>query len=174
MSQPVTFCDPDIDVNRMLDEFHHNLAALIERHAPLKKVSQKNLKLKSKPWINDKIQKLIKYRDRLSHKFKKSRSKNDEYLYKKVHNRVIAENRKSKTNYFHSYFTKYHGNMKMFWSRIKSIVCPKKSGFYHVSSLKDSQGNDTNDPKKMANLLDKFFVHISQTFYDYIIIIIII
>ena len=49
VSQPVTFSDPDIDVNRMFDEFHDNLAALIEHHAPLKKVSQKNLKLKSKP-----------------------------------------------------------------------------------------------------------------------------
>ena len=56
--------------------------------------------------------------------------------------------------------------MKMLWSGIKLIVCPKKSGFYHVSSLKDSQGNDTNDPKKMANLFDKFFVHISQKIND--------
>ena len=44
VSQLVTFSDPDTDVNRMSDEFHDNLAALIERHAPLKKVSQKNLK----------------------------------------------------------------------------------------------------------------------------------
>ena len=35
-----------------------------------------------------------------------------------------------------------------------------------MSSLKDSQGNDTNDPKKMANLFDKFFVHISQKIND--------
>ena len=49
VSQPVMFSDPDIDVNRMSDEFHDNLAAQIERHAPLKKVSRKNLKLKSKP-----------------------------------------------------------------------------------------------------------------------------
>ena len=162
VSQPVTFSDPDIDVNRMIDNFHDSLAVLIERHAPLKKVSQKNLKLKSKPWINDKIQKLNKYRDRFSRKFKRTRSKNDEYLYKKFRNRVVAENRKCKINYFHSYFAKHHGNMKMLWSGIKSIVCPKKSGFYHVSSPKDSQGNDANDPKKMANLFDKFFVHISQ------------
>ena len=45
VSQPVAFSDLDIDVNRMFDEFHDNLAALTERHAPLKKVSQKNLKL---------------------------------------------------------------------------------------------------------------------------------
>ena len=82
VSQPDRFSDLDIDVNQMFDEFHDNLAALIECNAPLKKVSQKNLKLKSKPWINDNIQKLIKYRDRLSHKFKRTQSKNDEYLYK--------------------------------------------------------------------------------------------
>ena len=112
MNQPVTFSDPNIDVNGMFDEFHDNLAAHIECHAPLKKVSQKNLKLKSKPWINDKIHKLT-YRYRLSRKFERTRSKNDEYLYKNFRNRVAAENRKSKDNYFHSYFTKHHGHMKM-------------------------------------------------------------
>ena len=80
VSQPGTFSDPDIDVNRMFDEFHDNLAAPIERHAPLKKVSRKNLKLKSKHWVDDKIKKLIKYRDRLSRKFKTIRSNNDEYF----------------------------------------------------------------------------------------------
>ena len=82
VSQPVTFSDPDIDVNGMFDEFHDNLPAHIECHAPMKKVSQKNLEPKSKPWINIKIQKLITHRDRLSRKFKRTRSKNDEYLYK--------------------------------------------------------------------------------------------
>ena len=56
--------------------------------------------------------------------------------------------------------------MKMLWSGIKSIVCLKKSGFYHVSSLKDSQGNDINDPKKMADLFNKFFVYVSQKIND--------
>ena len=59
--------------------------------------------------------------------------------------------------------------MKMLWSGIKSIVCSKKSGFYHVSSLKDSQGNDINDPKKMENLFNKFFVHVSQKINDEIL-----
>ena len=43
VSQPVTFSDPDIDVNGVFDEFHNDLAAHIERHAPVKKVSQKTL-----------------------------------------------------------------------------------------------------------------------------------
>ena len=37
VSHPATFSDPDIDVNRMFDEFHDNLAAQIERHVPLTK-----------------------------------------------------------------------------------------------------------------------------------------
>ena len=53
---------------------------------------------------------------------KRTRSKNDEYLYKKFRNRVVAENRKSKTNYFHSYFTKYHGNMNQSSDILLSIM----------------------------------------------------
>ena len=54
----------------------------------------------------------------------------------------------------------------MLWSGIEPIVCPKKSGFFHVSPIKVSQGNDINDPKKMANLFNKFFVYVSQKIND--------
>ena len=35
-----------------------------------------------------------------------------------------------------------------------------------MSSLKDSQGNDTNDTKKMVNLFNNFFIHISKKIND--------
>ena len=43
VSEPVTFSDPDIDVDGMFDDFHDNLAAHIERHTQLKKFHRKTL-----------------------------------------------------------------------------------------------------------------------------------
>ena len=77
--------------------------AVIE-HAPLKKVNKKQVKLKTKPWVNRYIQKLIKYRNKLLRKLRKSHSKKTEELYKKFRNRVVSENRKSKIDYFNTYF----------------------------------------------------------------------
>ena len=61
----------------------------------LKKVTLKQLKLRSKPWIDSHIQKLIKHRDRLLRKLRKTLCYTTEELYKKFRNRVVSENRKS-------------------------------------------------------------------------------
>ena len=57
---------------------------MVESHVPTKKMTKKDIKLHSKPWITPKIVKLIKYRDRLKRKMIKRRSLDNEYLYKKI------------------------------------------------------------------------------------------
>ena len=49
----------------MFSKFFTILSDCVDRHVPLKKMSKKSLKFKTKPWISTRIQKLIAYRDRL-------------------------------------------------------------------------------------------------------------
>ena len=57
---------------------------------PFKKMNKKDLELQSKPWINSKILRIIKYRDKLKRKLNKKFTHNNEYLYKKFKNLVVA------------------------------------------------------------------------------------
>ena len=89
---------------------------------PVKKINKKDLKLHSKPWLNPKIQRLIKYRDNLLRKLNGNFSYNTEYLYKTFRNRIVNELRSSKIKYYHQYFTDHKSNMKKLWSGIKYII----------------------------------------------------
>ena len=71
------------------------------------------------------IKKQVKHRDKLLRKLKKSHSENTEELHKKFRNRVVSENRKSKINYFDTYFQANKSNMKNLWTDIKSIINTK-------------------------------------------------
>ncbi len=53
------------DPNLLMGDFVWRLDGCTERHAPMKKLSPHEIKLKIKPWINRDIQKLIKVRDKL-------------------------------------------------------------------------------------------------------------
>ena len=91
---------------------------LVKTHAPLKKLSKRDIKFRNKPWINGKIQKMMRIRDRL---FRNLRLNNDQSLkdlYKKFRNRVSDSLRESKASYFYNYFQKNSNNMKQLWSGI--------------------------------------------------------
>ena len=85
-------------------------------------MTAKEIKLRSKPWINLEIIKLIKYRDRLKRKMKRKFTIENEYLYKKFRNRVANELKASRKLYYHKFFEEHKCNMKMLWSGIRSII----------------------------------------------------
>ena len=53
------------NINNQFNDFHWRLDECMNRHAPIKKLSPGEIKLKSKPWITDKIKKMIKFRNKL-------------------------------------------------------------------------------------------------------------
>ena len=128
----------------------------VESRVPKKKVTRRGLKLRSKPWIGSKIQKLMYLRDKLFNKANKNPTSSNKYLYRKFRNCVVAEQRQSKMKYFQNYKT----NMKMLWSGIRSIVTVKKnSNTFHISHLLINDSRES-DPTKMANIFNQYFVNV--------------
>ena len=128
--------DENIDINHKFNSFYEKVHATVVQHVPLKKVNHKQLKLRSKPWVNLHIQKLIKHRDRLLHKLRKSHSKATEELYKKFRNRVVSENRKSKIKYYESYFQSNKSNIKSLWKRYQEYHQHQSQKYYskHITA----------------------------------------
>ena len=58
--------DDNVSVDDKFTSFYEGVSSLVDKHVPSKKMTRKEIKLQSKPWINFKITKLIKYRDRLN------------------------------------------------------------------------------------------------------------
>jgi len=55
----------DNDINQMFDSFYSVVNATIDKHVPLKKLSKREAKFKSKPWITQGIGKSIKTKNKL-------------------------------------------------------------------------------------------------------------
>ena len=106
--------ETDLNINSKFDTLYEKVHETAIKHVPLKKVTLKQLKLRSKPWIDSHIQKPIKHWDRLLHKFRKTHCNTTEELYKKFRNIVVSENRKSRIKYFDDYFRSNKSYIKSF------------------------------------------------------------
>ena len=58
------------NVHNLFKDFYSKLEGFVNRHAPLKKLSTKVIKIKNKPWLNAEILKMIKNRNKVFHKKK--------------------------------------------------------------------------------------------------------
>ena len=152
----------DLDVNNKFDRFLKDLNTLTNQHAPIKRRSRKEMKLKDKPWINNRILKMMRIRDRILQKMKKQQTPDNVKLYKKFRNRVSNELKESKARYFHTYFSTNSQNMKKLWSGIKTIISHKSSTSSSINKIKDKDGNVTSDPSKMSNIFNDFYVNVAD------------
>ena len=105
--------------NDQYNLFHDDLLSNINKHAPLKPITKKMYKQRFKPWITKGILKSISVKNKYYKKFLKTRSpiiyKNYKY-YRDLINHLI---RKSKKNYYASYFEKLKKTVKNFDRELK-------------------------------------------------------
>ena len=120
------------------------------------------MKLKDKPWINNRILKMMRIRDRILQKLKKQQTHDNFKLYKKFRNRVSNELKESKVRYFHNYFSINSQNMKKMWSGIKTIISHKSSTSASINKIKGKDGNVTSDPSKISNIFNDFYVNVAD------------
>jgi len=93
------------DVNKSFSRFYKNINCLINKHAPLKDVSKRRLKLLTKPWLTKGIRRSIRVKDNLF--FNSNWNK-----YKQYRNKLTALICLSKQKYYHNFFNSNIKNMR--------------------------------------------------------------
>ena len=119
-------------------------------------------KLRARTWINGRILKMMRLRDKIFRSLRKDNADDKKSLYKKLRNRVTLEWKNSKTAYFKNYFLANKQNMKPLWSGIKSIISVKTSTSSSVKKIKDKKGNVTSDPMLTSNIFNDYFVNVAK------------
>lgn len=86
--------------NGKFDLLYDEVDSACKVHVPKKRLSKKEVKISSKPWITKEIFAKMKHRDNLYSKLLKSKQPNPNlyYLNKKFRNRVDKDMKDSKTN----------------------------------------------------------------------------
>ena len=154
------------DTNESFNSFLYNFNKLLDNHIPLKKISNKNFKLKFKPWITTGILKSLKKRRDFHNRFIRAKNiENKQELYscfKKYRNMLVTLIRKSKENYFSKYFSDNVKNLRQTWKGIRNIIEMKKNTDSSPTSIiKD--GKSVTDPSEIASLFNSYFSSIGET-----------
>ena len=129
---------------------------------PLIKCTKKESRLKMKPWINHRIQKMMEVRDRLLRKMKKNRNEANDRFYKTFRNLVINELKKSKKEYFQNYFATNIKYMKKIWTGTNSIISRKSFAHSSIDVIQDVSGKVITDPAQMSYVFNWFLVNVSD------------
>ena len=148
------------DVNHQFNDFYFKLAGCVERHAPIKKLSPKEVKLKHKPWISRELIKMIKIRNKL-HRRKKHQTNNEniKILYTLFRNRVNREMKKSKRDHYNKYFENNGKDVKKTWDGIRSIINIRNHVQSSITQLKVKESLITN-PKRIVEEVNNYFVNV--------------
>ena len=148
------------DANALANDLRWRLDGCVERHAPLKKLPDKEVKRRLNPWMTNKILKIMAVRDRLFAR-KKREPENLTVLnaYKRVRNKVSNEIKKAKNTHYKKYFVSHCNNIKKTWEGIRKIINPGKQVGYGISQL-NIKGKIIDDPKAIAAGINDFFVNV--------------
>ena len=118
------------DVNSIFSSFYNKFNKLVNKHAPMKTISDRKAKQFSKPWITKGLRKSI----RVKNKFYVSGGR---AKYKMYRNKICTLTRISKQQYYTKFFNDNLTNMKKTWEGINSILSRKSNNSKPVSFIQD-------------------------------------
>ena len=144
------------NVNKLFSSFYNKLDKLVNKHAPRKRLTKRDIKKFSKPWITTEIKQSIKERNRLL-----SQGKHEEYKY--YRNKIVTLIRASKKKYYLEYFESNLNNMKNTWAGINNLINKKRKNSCKITALKnDETGQIIREPSALPNVLNKYFASIGH------------
>ena len=117
------------DPNQACKQFYDTINFHLDEFAPYRKLTRKELELTQKPWITNSILKKCKQRNALLKKISKSTNQASSAIlrsdYKALRNEITAEKRRSKKEYFTTYFETNKNKTSEIWKR------DQRSSKYH-------------------------------------------
>jgi hypothetical protein len=147
-------------VNESINFFLKTFENVLNRHAPYKELTKKQIKLHSKPWITSGILKSIYAKNILYKKFINSKNDNIKNVlftqFKFYRNKICNLLRHSKKSYYTSFFSNNLNNVKNTWKGIKEIINIKPSTNIKSFSLKVNE-KVISDHSTVANLFNNYF-----------------
>ena len=101
---------------------------LIDKHMPLRKLSAKERKQKTHPWITPAIIAKINRKNKSYKKFIKSKKREEKLQFNHIKNEITSLTRKSKKEYYKYYFNRHNKNLKkIYGTTLKKLFILNKS-----------------------------------------------
>ena len=136
---------------------------ILNKHAPLRKKTRKEVKLGNKPWITKGILKSSKTKSKL-YQTSLSGKLDDINLYKTYRNKLTHIKELSKKEYYSQLVKDSKHNITVLWRTINDITKFKfkRKSKLQITELLDEADMKVTDQIKIANLFNDFFSEVGQ------------
>ena len=136
----------------LFENFISNFKTVIDKHAPMKKLSQKQTKLLSKPWITKEISVSIRNKQKMYVTHFKNGDIKQKTFYKKYSNKLNKIKIKSRKMHYEKNIKENQESSYEIWKCIRSVINNKNN---NVNSPKCIIDNDKtiNSSTEIANVL---------------------
>ena len=150
------------DINQIFDSFYSVINTTVDKHAPFKKLSKKEAKFQSKPWISQGIRQAIKTKNKLFKRYIRNKSQVNHSRCKIYRNKLKHILNVSKRLYYNEYFSYRVNNVKATWKGIKQLISIKGGKLSFPRRLIVSD-NTLTDAKSIANAFNEYFSSIGPS-----------
>ena len=148
------------DINEQYNIFHNHLIQAIDKNAPIKTLTTKEKKSKTKPWITKGIIKSINRKNKMYKKYVKTKNENIYKEYQKLRNKLSHIIRESKKEHYNKYFEDNKQNAKKMWSGINDLTNKKSNKRNNHIHLQIGD-KIISKPKEVGNQFNKYFTGIA-------------
>ena len=152
---------PNDSACNMFKSFYSKISSIINKHIPVKQLSRREIKLKSKPWISKALRKSIQIKNNYYKKYLKTKSTYYHTKFKLYRNKLNHLLKISKKQYYNEYFFQNIKDGKRIWKGIKQIVKIKPQTSQRLIKIVDNNLEIT-EPKLVANAFNNYFANIGR------------
>ena len=152
------------DTDNMYNIFQTKLLKAIDKHAPYKTLSQKEVKMRKKPWITKQILTKIREKSKAYEKYLKSKDILWYNRYINSRNTVKRLIEKSKRNYYRNYFLENYKQSKNIWHKINEILRNKSKQLEDV--FLNENGMILTNQVIVSEQFNKYLVPVAQNLVD--------
>ena len=140
----------DNNPTNMFHSFYDKISTIVDKHIPIRKISKRQLKFNSKPWITSAIKKSIQVKNKLYRIYLKTKSSYCHSKFKYYRNKLNHLLKIAKRQCYDNYFIQNVNDSKQLWKGIKEIIKTKPNTNQKSIKIFDNIVEIT-DPKMIAN-----------------------
>jgi len=150
------------DVNSSLSMLVTSFENVLNKHAPLKPLSKRQERIKSKPWLTKGLLQSIRTKNKLYTNLHKKSVQDDHKWaeFRKYTNKLNHLIEKSKVNYYMQQIAS--SNSSLMWKTMKNILNKGHKKQVHLQDLQNEDGTLTKSSKESADKINTYFLYLEK------------
>ena len=149
-------------VDSSFNKYISIFAAVVAKHAPLKRASRKEKRLKQKPWLSTLLLKSVKRKNKMYANLQRKYTEDNFKAYKAYRNALNRALESAKQNYYQALLSSNQNSPDRLWKVLNELVGSNKSERVLPSKL-IVDGNEISDSQTIEETFNNYFANIGKT-----------